>query len=249
MTPRPDAPPGGATAAIFDVDGTISDTNSTTSLIWMKRQHQSRLQHLLWLAAIAWRGPMIWAIDLVERDLADRVIYRQFAGMPLPRLEADARRCCAELLLPACFPDAVAEIAAHRREGRRIVFISGGLDTILVPFAEAFGAELLAQRLVVADGRCTGVHCDFAVLGDGPAPRAQGRRKAAALRRYAEATGIDLASSIGYGDSVNDVPMLECVGTPIVVRPGRAMHRIARTRGWEVRHWTGSGGAAPLTVI
>ena len=229
--------PGPRAAAVFDVDGTISRTNSTSSLIWLKRQHHSRVQHLFWLAAVVWRAPMLWVMDRIERDLADRVVYRQFAGMPLARLEADARRCCAELLLPACFPEAVAEIEQHRREGRRIVFISGGLDVILAPFAEAFGAELIAQRLVVERNRCTGVHRDFAILGEGMAPRAQGARKAAALRRYAEATGIDLASSVGYGDSVNDLRMLECVGTPVVVRPDRTMERIARGRGWDVRRW------------
>jgi HAD superfamily hydrolase (TIGR01490 family) len=229
--------PGAQPAAVFDVDGTVSDTNSTSSLVWLKRRHHSRVRHLLWLATALWRAPMLWTLDRVERDLADRIVYRQFAGMPLDRLDADARRCCAELLLPACFPEAVAEIEMHRRQGRRIVFVSGGLDIVLAPFAEAFGAELIAHRLVVSGGRYTGVHRDFAILGDGTGPRAQGARKAAALHRHADATGIDLRASIGYGDSVNDLPMLEAVGTPIVVRPDRVMRRIARERGWEVRRW------------
>ena len=224
-------------AAVFDVDGTISDTSSVSSLMWLKRNHHSRLQHLAWLATAVWRAPMIWAFDRIERDLADRVIYRQFAGMPVERLAADARRCCDELLLPACFPEALDEIDGHRRNGRRIVFVSGGLDVVLAPFAQTFGAELIAQRLVVDDESCTGVHRDFAILGDDTSPRAQGARKAAALRRYAATAGIDLAASVGYGDSVNDLPMLECVGTPIIVRPDRTMERIARERGWQVRRW------------
>lgn len=49
--------------------------------------------------------------------------------------------------------------------------------------------------------------------------------------------GIDLRASVAYGDSINDVPMLEMVGTAIVVRPGRRLAQIAAERGWEIRRW------------
>ncbi len=142
------------------------------------------------------------------------------------------------VLLPTCFPDALAEMAAHRDAGRRLVLVSGGLDLVLAPLARALGAELLAQRLVAERDRLTGRHLSYAVLGEQPDPMNQSERKAAALRRHAEATGIDLAASFGYGDSVNDVAMLESVGTAIVVNPDRGLTRIADERGWAVRRWS-----------
>ena len=224
-------------AAIFDVDGTISATRSTTSLVWLRQRQTSAWQHRLWLASLLWRAPYAWIADRVDRDRADRMVYAQFAGLSRRRLEADAERCCEEVLLPICFPDALAEMGTHRDAGRRLVLVSGGLDLVLAPLARALGAELLAQRLVADGDRITGRHLSYEVLGDAFAPLTQSDRKAAALRRHAEATGIDLAASFAYGDSVNDVAMLEAVGTPVAVNPDRGLTRVAEERQWKVERW------------
>ena len=231
------APRARTTAAIFDVDGTISATRSTTSLIWLRHRQTSAWQHRRWLASLVWRAPLAWAADQINRDHADRMVYAQFAGLSRRRLEEDAERCCEEVLLPTCFPDAVAEMAAHREAGRRVVLVSGGLDVVLAPLARALGADLLAQRLVAEGDRLTGRHLSYAVLGGEIAPMNQSDRKASALRRHAEASGLDLAASFGYGDSVNDVAMLEAVGTAIAVNPDRGLARVAVEREWDIRRW------------
>jgi fatty acyl-CoA reductase len=225
-------------AAIFDVDGTISATRSTTSLIWLRRRQSSAWQHRRWLGSLLWRGPLAWLADQIDRDRADRMVYAQFAGLSRCRLEEDAEQCCEDLLLPACFPDALAEMSAHRQAGRRVVLVSGGLDVVLAPLARALGAELLAQRLVTDGDRATGFHRSYAVLDEHSQPMDQSQRKAAALLRHAEASGLDLRVSFGYGDSVNDVAMLEAVGTPIAVNPDRGLARIASARGWAIRRWS-----------
>jgi fatty acyl-CoA reductase len=231
------APRARTAAAIFDVDGTISATRSTTSLIWLRQRQTSAWQHRRWLASLLWRAPLAWVADQVDRDRADRMVYAQFAGLSHRRLEDDAERCCAEVLMPTCFPDALVEMAAHRDAGRRVVLVSGGVDVVLAPLARALGAELLAQRLVADGDRITGRHLSYAVLGEQPSPMNQSERKAAALRRHAAASGLDLTASFGYGDSVNDVAMLEAVGTAIAVNPDRGLTRIAEGRGWNVRSW------------
>jgi alcohol-forming fatty acyl-CoA reductase len=231
------APQTRSAAAIFDVDGTISATRSTTSLLWLRQRQTSAWQHRRWLVSLLWRAPFAWMADHVNRDLADRMVYAQFGGLSRRRLEDDAKRCCEEVLLPACFPDAVAEMAAHRDAGRRLVLVSGGLDVVLAPLARALGTELLAQRLVADGDRITGRHLGYAVLDEQPAAMNQSERKAAALRRHADASGLDLAASVGYGDSVNDVAMLEAVGTAVAVNPDRGLTRIAAERDWQVRRW------------
>jgi fatty acyl-CoA reductase len=224
-------------AAIFDVDGTISATRSTSSLIWLRQRQSSAWRHRRWLASLIWRAPLAFAADRVNRDHADRMVYAQFAGLSSRQLEADADACCTELLLPSCFPDALAELNAHRKAGRRLVLVSGGIDLVLAPLARALGADLLAQRLVTEGDRFTGAHLSYRVLDERTPPIGQSDRKAAALLRHAEAVGLDLTRSYGYGDSVNDVGLLEAVGTPIAVNPDRVLAQIAATRGWNVRRW------------
>lgn len=40
--------------------------------------------------------------------------------------------------------------------------------------------------------------------------------------------GIDLDHAYAYSDSLNDLPLLSAVGTPIVVNPNKELLRIAR---------------------
>lgn len=229
-------------AAIFDVDGTLCATRSSTSLVWLRQRQHAAWRHRLWLASLLWRAPLAMAADKVSRHLADRMVYAQFAGMSRQRLREDAQHCCDALLLPACFPDALAEMALHRQAGRRLVLLSGGIDEVLRPLAFALGADLLAQRLVADGDRLTGGYRSYAVLDGGAAAVRQGENKLLALQRYAEVNGIDLAASFAYGDSINDAGMLGAVGKPVAVNPDRGLARIARARQWEVRRWQAAAG-------
>jgi HAD superfamily hydrolase (TIGR01490 family) len=231
-------------AAFFDVDGTLCATRSTTSLVWLRARQHSRLSHGLWLASLAWRAPLAMAADAISRDLADRMVFAQFAGLSKRRLDADARACCQQLLLPSCFTGALTEIARHRAAGRRIVLVSGGVEDVLAPLAQALGAELLAQRLVVDRDVVTGQHLGYPQLGEGVPVFSQHFRKAVLADMYARQTGIDLADSWAYGDTRNDVGMLESVARPVAVNPDRHLAGVAAARGWPVERWTVCCGAA-----
>lgn len=236
MTGTAGAP--GPAAAVFDVDGTICATRSTDSLVWHRARQHPVLRHRLWQASLIWRAPLALAADLISRDLADRLVYAQYAGLSEQRLRDDAQLCFEELLRPACLPQALAEVQMHRAAGRRILLLTGGIDLVLQPLAEALGAELLAQRLESKGHVLTGRHQGYAildcVLSSGTS---QAERKAEALQAYARQTGLDLASSWGYGDSLNDAPMLKLVGHPIAINPDRKLRRKARALGWETRRW------------
>ena len=68
--------------------------------------------------------------------------------------------------------------------------------------------------------------------------------RADAVRKHAGAQGVALEESFAFGDAFGDVPMLECVGHPVAVNPGRRMREIAGRRGWPIERWTvGANGA------
>jgi phosphoserine phosphatase len=67
---------------------------------------------------------------------------------------------------------------------------------------------------------------------------AYGPEKATAMRELAARTGIDLSASSAYSDSATDLPMLEAVGRPVAVNADRALAKVARERGWEMRQFT-----------
>ena len=68
---------------------------------------------------------------------------------------------------------------------------------------------------------------------------AYGESKATAMRELAGAHRASTsAASSAYSDSATDLPMLEAVGRPVAVNPDRALAKVARERGWEVRNFT-----------
>ena len=62
-----------------------------------------------------------------------------------------------------------------------------------------------------------------------------GQAKAAAVRKLAEAEGLDLSRCTAYSDSINDLPLLGLVGRAVAVNPDSALRSEARQRGWEIR--------------
>ena len=83
-------------------------------------------------------------------------------------------------------------------------------------------------RVEMRDGRLTGELAD---------PPVAGERKAQRMAEYAEARGIDLAESIAYGDSADDLPMLARAGRAAVVNPKGRLLDQAVARNWEILHW------------
>jgi HAD superfamily hydrolase (TIGR01490 family) len=224
-------------AAIFDVDGTLGATRSTTSLIWHRSRQHSALRHGFWLASLAWRAPLAFATDCISRGAADAMVYAQFKALSESELLADAELCCETLLVPSLFPDALAEIDLHRKAGRRIVLLSGGIDVVLAPLARRLNADLIAQRLEVRDGRFTGTYRSYSgIEGSGDA-LSQSERKSAALCDHAKRTGIDLPGSFAYGDSVNDIGMLSRVGTAVAINPDRRLRKMAGEKNWAIKEW------------
>jgi phosphoserine phosphatase len=48
---------------------------------------------------------------------------------------------------------------------------------------------------------------------------------------------VELAESIFYTDSYNDLPMLQRVGKGVAVNADARLLRQARKRGWRVENW------------
>jgi phosphoserine phosphatase len=43
-----------------------------------------------------------------------------------------------------------------------------------------------------------------------------------------------LADATFYSDSINDLPLLEAIGTPVVVNPDSRLREEATKRGWRI---------------
>ncbi len=112
---------------------------------------------------------------------------------------------------------------------------------LVTPFAELLGFDdVVGTRYGCRDGRYTGgIDGDFVwAIG-----------KLAAVRRFAAGTGVDLARSHAYSDSVFDVPLLGAVGHPHAVNPDRRLRAVATAKRWPIEHWDRPPGVPKMVGL
>ena len=78
---------------------------------------------------------------------------------------------------------------------------------------------------------------DGLLTGDLQSPPPAGEARGALLEEYAATNGIELGDSFAYADSLSDLPMLELVGTPVVINPDPRLSSVAGQRGWRIERW------------
>ncbi|MDQ3932166.1 MAG: HAD-IB family hydrolase [Actinomycetota bacterium] len=235
--PQPDAPP---ILAVFDVEGTIVDSNVVEAYLWLRLADAGDgAARALVLARSAARLPRLLQAERLDRGEFLRHFYRAYEDADAKAVRALARETLGDLVLSRLAPAAARRIRAHRRAGHRVVFITGALDFIVEPIAP-LADEVVSAHLREEGGRLT---------GDLTRPPLVGEARASWLRDYARATGADLAASYAYADSFSDLPLLEVVGIPVAVNPDVALNRVARTRRWPVEDWMAEAGAPRIALL
>ena len=226
-------------AAFFDVDGTLAKTTVVHYYAYFKRRRMPTFVGAIWQTCFLFKCLYFLLIDRIDRGWFNTRFYKSYRGLPEAQIKALAEDCYREMLLPRRFAQAVEEIANHKQAGRRIVLVTGSIDFLVAPLAAALGVDHVeAPRLATKQGRFTG-HLEGPPLG--------ADEKKRRTQVYAQRQGIDLARSYAYGDSTADLAMLEAVGHPHVVNPGKSLRKIATDRGWSIHDWTvkTQEGAAP----
>lgn len=156
--------------------------------------------------------------------------YLAFALQPLARLSPEQlsalhRQFMAEVIQPMWLPRAVQLLQKHRRQGDFLLVITSTNRFVVEPICARLGVDdLLATELVIEDGRYTGEVAGEPTFREGKVNR---------LKLWLEQQGRSLQGSCCYTDSINDLPILEVVDTPVVVDPDDALAAVAKQRGWQ----------------
>lgn len=220
-------------AAFFDVDGTLVDATIVHYYAYFATRDLSPVRRRLWLAGFIPKILYYIILDRISRSAFNRVFYQNYRGMDATQVRAWSRDHFNDVIHPRLYPNAVARVAQHRDRGERVVLVTGSLDFIIQPLAEFLQADdLIAVQMTEQDGRLMG-HLTGPPIGD--------EEKAHAIRTFAETHHIDLTQSFAYGDSSADIPMLRCVGHPVVINPKRLLRRVAEENGWEMEWWRKEG--------
>ncbi len=216
-------------AAFFDVDGTLVNSTIVHYYVRFRLLSLRPLARPFWLVCFLLKIPYYLLLDRISRTKFNQVFYRNYRGMEVERLKKLALGSFDALLGSKIFPAAADQIREHKAKGDLIVLVTGSLDFIITPLADYLGADhMLSISLREQNGKSTG-ELMSAPLGE--------EEKARVVKAFAHEHGIELAASFAYGDSRADLPMLRCVGTPVVVNPGKALRQTATESGWKICEW------------
>jgi fatty acyl-CoA reductase len=222
--------------AAFDLENTLIASNVVTSYAWLASRRLDRDDKLRLTAKLISEGPGLLRMDRADRSDFLRSFYRRYEGAPAAQLQEDSAEMLSQLILTKSFPAAIRRVREHRALGHRTVLITGALDFVVEPLKPLFDDIVSASLAIGPDGRYLGQMVDVPPTGES---------RASALYDFAAANDIDLAESVAYADSSNDLPMLEVVGFPVAVNPETKLASLARKRGWLVEHWSKAPGFRP----
>jgi fatty acyl-CoA reductase len=222
--------------AAFDLENTLIASNVVTSYAWLASRRLDRDDKFRLAAKLVAEAPALLRMDRADRSDFLRSFYRRYEGAPVEQIREDSAEMLSQLILTKSFPAAIRRVREHRALGHRTVLITGALDFVVEPLRPLFD-DIVSASLAVGD--------DERYLGQMLHVPPTGESRASALFDYAAEHDIDLAESVAYADSSNDLPMLEVVGFPVAVNPETRLASLARKRGWLVEQWSKSPGFKP----
>jgi HAD superfamily hydrolase (TIGR01490 family) len=221
----------GRTLALFDLDHTLLPLDSDQS--WAR-----------FYATLGFAGSAdhVRAIDAYYQQYAagklDMDGYLKLTLAPLARhsradLDAWHATFMKTVIEPAIRPEALALLRRHLDAGDLCCIVTATNAFVTAPIAKALGVEHLLA-------------IDLDTEGDNPLGRYTGRSvgvvtfregKIVRTEQWLESQGLklsDFTESYFYSDSINDVPIMECVTHPVATNPDARLRAIAAERNWPV---------------
>jgi HAD superfamily hydrolase (TIGR01490 family) len=213
--------------ALFDLDGTLLPFDSDHAF-------GEFMVELGWADAAAFRvrnDAFLADHDAGRLDLAAYVDFATAAWRGRPMSEALAAR--AQFVGARVVPlhaAALALVRAHQAAGDRVAIVTATNEFVTEPIAQAFGvADLIAVQLLRdAQGHVTG-----AIRGV-PSHREGKVTRVAEWLAHEGRNWSSFERVTVYGDSLNDLPLLERASEPVATNPSPALDALARARGWRV---------------
>lgn len=139
------------------------------------------------------------------------------------------RQHFAEFVLENVRPAAMEAVLEAFGNGEDVALLTGTNEVITRPVADHFHiSEICACGLEIVDGIYT---------GNVIPPYPCGASKIYYLGALCSRHNVTPADVTAYGDSVNDIPLLEMVGDPVAVSPSPQLREYAEKKHWRIVEW------------
>jgi len=207
---------------ISDMMGTLTTGSPVLGLVDWVRHHQSKLQANLFMAGmmpiyllakaglVDWQkwgqNAMVSSLSLVKEATPEK-----FASVAEWAVEHDLWKKRRE--------DVIARLTTHKKQGAQVYIASSVFEPIIAPFANRIGVEFIGTPVQFENGR---VRLKTALVASD--------RKIEQVLSTLNVARVDVA----YGDTEQDIPLLEHADHPVAVYPDKKLKAAALERGWEI---------------
>ncbi|HEX5657287.1 MAG TPA: HAD family hydrolase [Polyangiales bacterium] len=211
---------------MFDVDRTLVNVNTARLYArWQLAKAGAGFREYAALAAVL----LQYTFGALDAERAAAGAFARVRGTSEAALRAECLDWYTRHVRPHISQRGRREVQRQRSEGQLLAILSASTPYLTEPLAEELGIDhVLCTRLTVDGGLFTGGY---------QAPLCYGAGKVAHAQAWAIQHGIDLDRSTFYTDSISDLPMLEVVGSPVVVNPDPLLRLIAARRRYPVESW------------
>lgn len=127
--------------------------------------------------------------------------------------------------------------------------LAAGHQVWLVTATPAEVGDLIARRLGATGALTTHVESfEGFYTGRLVGEMMHGEAKSTGVKKLAAKQNIKLAESFAYGDSMNDVPLLNTVGNPCAINPDARIRKHAQIVGWPTRDFRAKNKVAKRSI-
>ncbi len=208
---------------IFDLDDTLlcGDSEKYWSNFMVKKGLLKEQNHLE-------------KINQFDDDYRNGVLdfeeYSSYILSPLKGIKEEE----IDILLKEFIPESINELSDNltkkfldeAKTADVVLIASAALDFLVKGFASYFQINLsIGTQVEIKDSTVTGK-----LVGKG----AFGKGKLNAVKNWCLKNQLKLSDASFYSDSINDLPLLEACGKPVVVNPDKVLMEIADNRSYKI---------------
>jgi phosphoserine phosphatase len=207
---------------ISDMMGTLTTGSPVLGLVSWVREHQSKLRANLYTAGmlpsyfLAKAGLLDWQKWGQELMVNSLSLVRDATPDTLTQI---AEWAVERDLWPDRREDIIARLVEQREKGAQVYIASSVFEPTVAAFAKRIGAQAIGTPLEIVDGRIR-LAADLVAS----------RRKIEQVLSQLGVQRVDVA----YGDTAQDIPLLEHADHPVAVYPDETLKAAALERGWEI---------------
>jgi len=218
-----EGPSGPKIGAFFDYDGTLIDGYSAAAYFFDRiKRGEMALKEILDTLKLSRKA------DLADEEFFDVIAkgILDWAGETEADMRALWRRLWLEKTAATLFPESWKLIDAHQKKGHTVAIASSATLYQIEPLAQEYGIEhIVCTRAMIRNGKLTGGLDGLPAWGEG---------KAAGVKAFAKAHGVNLKSSYGYANGNEDIAFLKTVGKATPIQPKPELEKVAQELGWPI---------------